>query len=358
MANQDKLDLFREKIDEIDSDVLDLLSKRAKIAQDVGLLKGSAPKYRPEREAKLLARLRADNTGPLQNIALNRIFTEIISACRALEESPVVACLGPKGTFSEQAVLKCFGHSVEVSFVASIDAVFREVQAKNAAYGVVPLENSTEGAVARTLDLFVASELKICGEIILPIHHNFLTTAKDISIIREVYSHSQSFGQCSQWLLENIPHAERVVVSSNAEAAKLASLKPEFAAAVGGLDAGKQYGLPPLVTNIEDDPNNITRFVVIGNDNIGPSNGDKTSFVMSTPSQPGALSDLLQPLKQNNVNMSRLESRPSRSGVWEYVFFVDVLGHQADNNVASALEQIRDRAGFLKILGSYPIAER
>ena len=285
---------------------------------------------------------------------MTRIFVEIISACRSLEDTPKVVCLGPEGTFSEEAVFIKFGKSCETSLVTTIDEVFRAVEAKAAYYGVVPLENSTEGAVSRTLDLFVSTPLKMCGEVFLPVHHNLLSKTSKLSDLERVYSHSQSFGQCANWLMENLPTVDRVVVKSNAEAAKLACRELR-SAAIAGLAAGKKYDLPLLEANIQDSPNNVTRFAILGHDYIGVSNNDKTSFVMSTKSKPGALTQLLQPLAENGVNMSRLESRPSRSGNWEYVFFVDVQGHLEDRDVALSLSQIRAKAGFLKILGSYPV---
>ncbi len=356
MSKEDKLSSFREKIDKLDLDILKALNNRAKIAKEVGFIKGESPKYRPEREAVIFRRLSEINQGPLKQEAINRVFVEVISACRAMEDEPVIACLGPKGTFSEQAVLKSFGNSCKVLFENNIDTVFKSVEGRSASYGVVPLENSTEGAIARTLDLFVSSSLNICGEILLPIHHNLLTGAENKANITKVYSHAQSFGQCMNWLLENIPKAERIVVSSNSEAARLASLNPGDTAAIGGVDAGEYYNLVSLVKNIEDEPDNMTRFAVLGVDEIGVSDTDKTSFVMSTVSRPGALFSLLQPLADNGVNICRLESRPSKSGTWEYVFFIDVHGHKVDPHVALSLNQIREKAGFLKVLGSYPAA--
>ncbi len=357
MSKEDKLSSFREKIDRLDRDILLALNERAQVAKEVGVIKGTSPKYRPEREAQIFRRLSQINLGPLEEEAVKKIFVEIISACRAMEDAPVVACLGPKGTFSEQAVIKSFGHSCQIVFGNTIDAVFKSVESRSASYGIVPVENSTEGAVARTLDLFVSSNLSICGEILLPIHHNLLTGVQTIGDIARVFSHAQSFGQCMGWLLENIPNAERVVVSSNAEAARLASINPDDSAAIGGVDAGETYNLVSLVRNIEDEADNMTRFVILGVDEVGVSKSDKTSFVMSTPSRPGALFGLLQPLADNGVNICRLESRPSKNGTWEYVFFIDIHGHKEDSHVELSLRQIKEKAGFLKVLGSYPMAE-
>ncbi|HWQ40148.1 MAG TPA: prephenate dehydratase [Burkholderiales bacterium] len=349
------LKALRDRIDRLDDELLRLVNERAQLAREIGKLKGEATVYRPEREAQVLRRLAERNAGPLPAKAVTHLFTEIISACRALEDAFAVACLGPRGTFSEEAVMKHFGGQAPAVLCPSIDDVFRTVEAGTVGYAVVPVENSTEGAVGRTLDLLVSTPLKICGEVLLPIHQNLLSRLRDPGAIRRIYSHAQSLAQCNGWLNAHCPHAERIPVGSNAEAARRAAEDAE-SAAVAGRMASEQYQLPVLVPNIEDDPNNTTRFAVLAPDDALASGKDKTSFIMSAKNRPGAIHELLTPLAQNAVSMTRLESRPSRTGLWEYVFFVDVEGHRTEPHVAHALEEVRNRAAFLKILGSYPVA--
>jgi chorismate mutase/prephenate dehydratase len=351
----ENLNHLRDRIDALDQEILKLVSERAEVAHAIGKLKGDGTVYRPEREAQVLRRLADRNPGPLPDQAVMHVFTEIISACRALEDTFSVASLGPKGTFSEEAVRKHFGGQAPAMLCASIDEVFRVVESGNVGYGVVPVENSTEGAVGRTLDLLVATPLNICGEIVLPVHQNLLSGAATLSAVKRIYSHAQSLAQCNRWLNQNCPHAERVPVASNAEAARMAKETGE-SAAIAGRSAAEYYDLPVLCANIEDEPNNTTRFVVLSSQDAPPSGNDKTSLVMSTRNRPGAIHELLTPLAQCRVSMTRLESRPSRTGLWEYVFFVDIEGHQSEDNVAGALNEMRDRAAFLKILGSYPVA--
>jgi chorismate mutase/prephenate dehydratase len=285
------------------------------------------------------------------------VFAEIISACRALEQRLRIAYLGPAGTFSEMAVAKHFGHSVDGVPLASIDEVFRQAETGAAQYAVVPVENSTEGAVGRTLDLLVATPLRICGEIELRVHQHLLTKERDMRGIRKIYSHSQSLAQCNSWLAQNLPGAERVPVASNAEAASRAAQEPGAAAIAGEL-AGERYGLAALARSIEDDPNNTTRFIVLGNLTPLPTGRDRTSMVMSAENRPGAVHALLTPLAEHRVSMTRIESRPARArtALWEYVFFIDVEGHEKDERVAAAIAALRAKAPFLKILGSYPVA--
>jgi chorismate mutase/prephenate dehydratase len=347
---------LRERIDAIDDRVLELVNERAGLARRIGELKGEGPVYRPEREAQVLRRLAASNPGPLPADAVVHLFTEVISACRALEESMSVGYLGPRGTFSEEAAYKRFGASVRGRPCGSIDEVFRQVEARQVGYGVVPVENSTEGAVGRTLDLLLATTATVCGEVLLPVHQCLMSHAAGVPDIARVYAHSQSLGQCHEWLNQHCPRAERVAMVSNAEAARHAS-EEEGAAAIGSRTAAALYSLRLLAENIEDNPNNTTRFVVIGRDQVLPSGRDKTSLVMSAHNRPGAIHDLLAPLARHGVSMTRLESRPSRTGMWEYVFFVDLEGHAADAQVAAALDELRGRALFLKVLGSYPAAE-
>ncbi|HEX6829661.1 MAG TPA: prephenate dehydratase [Burkholderiales bacterium] len=350
----DPLKQLRDRIDRLDDDLLRLLNERARLAQDVGRLKEGSV-YRPEREAQILQRLRVANGGPLSGETVGRLFSEIVSACRALEQPVSVAYLGPPGTYSEEAAQRRFGSSALMAPCASIDEVFREVEAGVVGYGLVPVENSTEGAIGRTLDLLLATTLKVCGEVPLPIHHALLSQTPDLASVIKVYAHPQSLGQCHEWLSQNLTRVTRAQAASNAEAARLAS-QEAGAAAIASRRAAALFGLQVLAENIEDDPRNTTRFLVIGNQDVGPSGRDKTSLVMSAQNRPGAVHDLLAPFSRNGVSMTRLESRPSRTGLWEYVFFVDIEGHQQDERVARALAEMRERAAFLKVLGSYPAA--
>jgi chorismate mutase/prephenate dehydratase len=346
---------IRSKIDALDNRLVELLSVRAKLAQQAWHAKGKASAYKPERESQVLRRVRELNKGPLSAAALTRLFTEIMSACRALEEQMAVAYLGPEGTFSQEAVVKHFGSSTGGKPLASIDEVFRAVETGASAYGVVPVENSTEGAVGRTLDLLLNTSARICGEVNLPVRQCLMSNARGRSAIRTVYSHTQSLAQCQQWLSRHLPEAERIAVVSNAEAARLAS-KDKKAAAIASSTAATLYGLKLLARNIEDDPKNTTRFAVIGAADAAPSGYDKTSLILSTRNEPGAIHDLLTPLAKHGVSMTRLESRPARTGRWEYVFYIDIEGHQLEPQVAKALAALGRKAAFLKVLGSYPVA--
>lgn len=351
----DELKKYREQIDRIDDQLLEMFNARAKLAQQIGHAKGDSAVLRPEREAQVLTRLQTQNQGPLGNAAVAQLFTEVMSQCRALEAPLTVAFLGPQGTFSEQAALKRFGSAVRGMPCATIDDVFRTVESGAASYGVVPVENSTEGAIGRTLDLLLSSNLNICGDVMLQVHQCLLSNENDTSVVRKVYSHPQSFGQCQDWLNAHLPHAERITVSSNADAARLAA-EESFTAAVAGMQAAQHFRLKALAENIEDDPRNTTRFLVIGAQQVAPSGNDKTSLVLSAQNRPGAMHDLLTPLAKHGVSMSKLESRPARSGLWEYVFYVDIEGHRADAKVAAALAELEQAATFVKILGSYPVA--
>jgi chorismate mutase/prephenate dehydratase len=351
----ERLKALRDRIDALDEEILQRANARAEIAHEIGTLKQNGAIYRPEREAQVLRRLQALNPGPLPPTAVARLFTEIMSACRALEDSFAVTFLGPRGTFSEEAAIKHFGGSTGKLPAGSIDEVFRKVEAGSAGYGVVPVENSTEGAVGRTLDLLLATPLRICGEIALPVHHYLLAQRDSLAERVRIYSHAQSLAQCHDWLEQNLPGLTRVPVVSNAEAARLAAAEPG-SAAIASHAAAELYGLDVLAANIEDDPTNTTRFLVIGTHDVAPSGRDKTSLVMSAANRPGAVHALLSPLAQHGVSMTRLESRPSRTGLWEYVFFVDLEGHQEEPHVARALEGLQSLAAFLKVLGSYPAA--
>ena len=352
------IDKLRGEIDGVDAELLALLQRRARLAQRIGTLKGGAPAYRPERESAILRRVAAQAGAPLAAEAATRVFREIISACRGLEEDLRVAYLGPEGTFSEQAVRRHFGGAVEAGAAATIDEVFRRCESGAAQFAVVPAENSTEGAIGRTLDLLVSTPLRICGEVELRVQQNLMARAADLRAVRRVYSHAQSLAQCNGWLNQNLPAAERVPVASNAEAARRAAEEPG-AAAIAGEAAAARYGLELLARSIEDEPNNTTRFLVLGQLDPAPTGRDRTSLVMSAENKPGAVHALLSPLAQNRVSMTRIESRPSRamrSALWEYLFFIDVEGHQKDERVAAALDELRRKAPFLKVLGSYPAA--
>lgn len=350
----EELQKHRERIDALDDEILKLVSERAGHAQAIGVLKNGAI-YRPEREAQVLRRIKESNPGPLSSETVARLFREIMSACLALEQPLKVAYLGPQGTFTQAAGIKHFGHAAQTVACSSIDEVFRQVEGANTDYGVVPVENSTEGAVGRTLDLLLATPLQICGEVVLRVHQHLLRKGGGMEGIRRVYTHAQSLAQCHEWLNQNLPGAERVAVSSNAEAAKLAA-QDDTSAAIAGETAGEIYDLVSVASNIEDEPNNTTRFLVIGTHDAAPSGKDKTSLVMAAQNRPGAMVELLSPLARHNVSMSKLESRPSRTGLWEYVFYADVEGHQSDPDVVQALAELRQQASFVKVLGSYPAA--
>ncbi len=350
----DELLKLRNGIDAIDAELLRLLNERAKLAQQVGHIKDGQI-YRAEREAQVLRRLCTENPGPLRPENIEHLFREIMSACRDLEQHLRIAYLGPEGTFSQAAAFKHFGHAVGNVPCATIDEVFRAVETGRADYAVAPVENSSEGAVSRTLDLIVGSSLKICGEVLLPIHQNLLRKSGGLEGVTKVYSHAQSLAQCQHWLNQNLPQAERIPVSSNAEAARLASGEPSSAAIAGEI-AAETYGLDITVPRIEDEPNNTTRFLVLADHDASPSGRDKTSLVITAANVPGAVVKLLQPLADAGVSMTKFESRPARGANWEYLFFVDVEGHREDAVVANVLKEITTRSAMLKVLGSYPAA--
>jgi chorismate mutase/prephenate dehydratase len=352
------LSVIRQQIDALDSQILQLLNARAQCAEQVAHVKlaedPNAKFYRPEREAQILQRMQADNAGPLRHEQVTRIFREIIAACLALEESLGIAYLGPAGTFSQEATFKHFGKGVATLPVESIPQIFQAVEAGKVRYGVVPVENTTEGVIAQTLDTFVTSPLKICGEISLRIHQNLMCAHQNWQSVQTVYSHAQSLAQCRHWLDKHLPQAERIPVSSNAEAARLASLEPE-AAAIGSSQAADIYQLQVVQASIEDNPNNTTRFWIIADQDVGVSGKDRTSIIVSAKNKPGSLYHMLKPLAENGVDMSRIESRPSKTTNWEYLFFLDIIGHQQDAGVQQALQALRQEANMLKVLGSYPM---
>lgn len=351
----DMLKSLRERIDSIDDTLLKLVSERASIAKQVGRAKNGEKIYRPEREAQIIRRLRESNPGPLSGDTIERLIREIISACRALEQTTRIAYLGPAGTFSQQAVHKHFGHAAEALAETDIDACFQAVETGRAEFAVVPVENSTEGSVARTLDLIVKSPLKICSEVMLPIHQTLMRKTPGLDGITRVYGHAQSLAQCQQWLNRHLPGAERVSVVSNSEGARRAASEAG-AATLGSEAAAELYGLAVIEARIEDVVSNTTRFLVLGQADAAPSGHDKTSLVIGAKNQPGAIVKLLQPLADAGISMSKLESRPARGSNWEYLFFVVCNGHRQDPQMVAALAKIEARAAFLKILGSYPAA--
>lgn len=357
--SEQQLQAIRERIDALDEQVQRLINERAALAQEVARVKtgngGDVTFYRAEREAQVLRNVKARNTGPLPADEMARLFREIMSACLALEQPLRIAYFGPAGSYTHAAALKQFGAAVTTVPLAAIDEVFREVEAGSANYGVVPIENSSEGMLTHTLDMFMRSGLRICGEVNLRIRHNLLSHAGALPQVRRVYAHSQALAQCREWLDANLAHAERVAVSNNAEGARRAAEERD-AAAIAGNSAADIYAIPALVQSIEDNPNNTTRFLVIGNDTVAPSGDDKTSLMVAARNKPGSLHQLLAPLANNGISMTRIESRPSRQGMWEYIFFLDIEGHAAEEKVATALTQLEAESALFKILGSYPKA--
>ncbi len=354
----DKLLKLRDKIDELDAKIQTLITERAKVAEDVAVAKqetGNTVFYRAEREAQVLRKVMQRNEGPLSNEEMARLFREIMSACLALERVMKIAFLGPEGTFTQAAALKHFGHSVQTLAMPTIGDVFREVESGTSSYGVVPVENSTEGVINHTLDEFINSSLNICGEVDLRIHHNLLGNVENIEDVKKVYSHRQSLAQCRQWLDSNLNDVEQIDVSSNAEAARLASAE-KGAAAIAGETAAEIYNLKTITRNIEDEPDNTTRFLIIGERVVPASGVDKTSMMVSANNKSGSLHAILQPLANNNISMTRIESRPSRQGMWNYVFFIDIEGHANDKNVTKAIKELESAASVVKVLGSYPKA--
>ncbi len=356
-----ELQALRQRIDELDSSIQELINERASCAQQVAAVKEQsgaegAVFYRPEREAQVLQRVMERHNGPLGKEEMARLFREIMSACLALEQTLTIAYLGPEGTFTQQAAIKHFGQSVQTKPLIAIDEVFRDVEAGAVNYGVVPVENSTEGVVNHTLDTFLTSNLKICGEVELRIHHHLMigpNTRRDA--ISRIYSHQQSLAQCRKWLDAHLPQVERVPVNSNAEAARRVNTEWN-AAAIAGSMAAELYDLEVISPNVEDQPDNSTRFLIIGRESVGPSGNDKTSIIVSMRNEPGALFRLLSPFNRHDIDLTRLETRPAPSGTWAYVFFIDLKGHQLDPQVQSALREVNDCAVEVKVLGSYPVA--
>ncbi len=357
LAGDAGLTPLREQIDALDRRLVELVNQRAELAAEVGRVKlaSGAPVYRPEREAEVLRAVAALARGPLTAAALEPIFREIISACRALERPVAVAFLGPAGTFSEVAAQRQFGSAACRLPCMSIDEVFRSAEAGDADYAVVPVENSTEGAVSRTLDLLLSTGLNIVAEISLPVQHQLLSLHGTLEGVQRVFAHPQALAQCLAWISQNLAGLERVQVASNAEAARQASLDAA-SAAVAGESAARQYGLQAVARQIQDDPHNRTRFLVLGQQQCAPTGRDKTSLILSVSNRAGAVHHMLAPLARHSVSMTRFESRPARNGAWEYHFYVDVEGHLADPPLVSALEELRRQCAFFRCLGSYPRA--
>jgi chorismate mutase/prephenate dehydratase len=355
------LDEVRKKIDVLDAQIQDLISDRARLAgavrQSKGQLDNAVDYYRPEREAQVLRAVRERNEGPISDKELLRLFREIMSVCMAQQEPLKIAYLGPEGTFTQQVVNLHFGHSVQALGVTSIDDVFMQVETTEADFGVVPVENSSQGIVSHTLDRFIDSDLKICGEIEMAIHHNLLSQAKGLAEIERIYSHQQSLSQCKTWIRKHLPGVECIALSSNAEAARRVRHSPD-AAAISSQSASDIYGVPVLFARIEDQPDNATRFLVIGRQLLAPSGDDKTSLLLAGDEGPGALHSLLSPLAHHSINMSRIESRPSSAARWSYVFFIDVEGHAETEPLKTALVQMHQQSSLIRVLGSYPNAVR
>jgi chorismate mutase/prephenate dehydratase len=352
---------IRHHIDAIDARIHALLNERARLAQLVGISKSASGKavdfYRPEREAEVLRLALKRNQGPLRDEEIARLFREIMSACLAQQEPLKVAFLGPEGTFTQAAVIKHFGSSVRSLPLAAIDEVFHEVEGGIADFGVVPIENSSEGTVNHTLDMFLSSSLKICGEVELRIHHHVMGKMSALTAIKRICAHAQALAQCRGWLDQNLPEAERIAVSSNAEGARRAR-DEHGTAAIAGRTAADIYGLTLLADEIEDRADNTTRFLVVGRKLFSASGADRTTLILSGSGadDAGALFRLLEPLAEHRVNMTRIESRPSRKRKWDYVFFIDVEGHVSDPPVARALAALEERATLFRVLGSYPQA--
>ena len=351
---------LREQIDALDRQLLGMLNQRALLAEKVGDIKRAegSPFFRPDRVAQVLEKIQQLNPGPLKNTHVAAIWREIMSACLALEAPQRVAVLGPIGTFCEQAAVEYFGSAVELIYCNNFDEVFHATAAGTAQYGVVGVENSTEGAVARSLDLFLRTPVHVVGEVSLLVRHNLLRQSPTLEGVEVVMAHPQALGQCQNWLTQHLPNAERRAVSSNAEGARLAATQPNWAA-LASERAASQFGLHVVSHAIQDEAFNRTRFAIVCLPQTlatpAATGHDCTSLVVSVPNKPGAVHDLLVPLKQNGVSMTRFESRPAKSGQWEYVFYIDLDGHISQPHVAKALSELQVMCAFYKVIGSYPV---
>ena len=361
-VQSDALGVLRAQIDELDAQLLALLNQRARVAEQVGELKRQegTPFFRPDRVAQVIHKVQASNTGPLLNDHVASIWREIMSACLALEVPPRVAVLGPQGTFCEQAAIEYFGSAVNLVYCNSFDEVFHATAAGTAQFGVVGMENSTEGVVARSFDLFLRSPVHVIGEVSLAVRHNLLRQRNDLDGIEVVLAHPQALMQCQDWLAQHLPLAERRAVSSNAEGARLAAENPAWAA-LASERAAAQFGLHIVAHAVQDQASNRTRFAIIClPQTMGmprPTGRDCTSIVVSVPNRPGSVHDLLTPLKKHGVSMTRFESRPAKSGQWEYYFYIDIAGHIEQPHLAAALAELQALSSFYKVLGAYPLGQ-
>lgn len=350
---------LRRSVDSIDSDILKLLNKRARVILDIGKAKGKMKEsiYVPDREKEVYANVSAKNSGPMSEGAIKAIYREIMSGALELERPLRIAYFGPEFTNTHIASMKKFGSSVKYAACGTIRDVFSEVEKKRADYGVVPIENSIEGAVNYTLDMFMDSDLKICSEIYMDIAHNLISRESSRAKIKRIYSNPQVFGQCRIWLETNLPDAELIEVSSTSKAAEIAS-RQKGAACIASILAAKHYGLKVLEDSIQDSSHNVTRFLVIGKTEAKLTKEDKTSVMFSVKDRSGALHDVLVPFKKYKINMTKIESRPSKAKAWEYYFFVDIEGHHTEAKVTKALSELKKSCSYLKVLGSYPVGGR
>ncbi|WP_297890178.1 prephenate dehydratase [Sulfurihydrogenibium sp.] len=358
MSYQEELKKLRKQIDQIDETILELINKRALLAKEVGEIKkkNNLPIFVPSREKEIFEIIEKLNKGPLSNDTVKHIFREIISACRSVEENIKVAYLGPKATFTHQASLKYFGSAVDHIPVSTIKDVFEEIVKKKADFGVVPVENTIEGVVNYTLDMFLDYDLKIIGEVILEISLHLMSINTNINEIQKIYSHKFAIAECRDWLLKNMPHAQIIEVESTAKAAEMARDDYE-AAAIASESAATIYGLHILERKIDKHLYNFTRFLIIGKDIPQPTGNDKTTFIFSVKNEVGALYKALEPFYKNQINMTKIESRPSKKEAWDYIFFTDIEGHIQDDKVSKTLQELKSNVPFFKILGSYPKAQ-
>jgi chorismate mutase/prephenate dehydratase len=350
-----KIEFLRQKIDSIDGQILQLLNQRAEVALEVGKVKSGSRivPYNPQREEEILRRLESSSQGSFPGRAISRVFREVISACRSLEGELTVAYLGPPATHTHLACIERFGSSVQTVSQESIQEVFDAVEREKANFGIVPVENSTEGVVSRTLDMFIDSEMKICGEVLIRISHDLLSMSGKAEDVERVYSHPQALAQCRQWLRKNFPNAQMAETVSTAKAAQMAAQESKAAAVASSL-AAELYGLKIIDSRIEDYLNNYTRFLVLGPQVSDRTGRDKTSLLFSIPDSPGSLYEILKPFSEKSINLTKIESRPIKDKPWEYVFFLDFEGHATDSHIHEAVSELKKKVLFLKLLGSYP----
>jgi chorismate mutase/prephenate dehydratase len=355
MKEKEKIKSLRQKIEAVDDEILKLLNRRALIVQEIGKVKLEIKMdyYSPRREEEILQRLGVKSSGPFPKWAIPSVFREIISACRALEAELTVAFFGPPATFSHLACIQHFGSSIQMLPENTIQDVFEAVERGKADYGVVPIENSTEGQVSQTLDMFIKSEAKICGEIMTRISHDLLSQSGKSEKVQKIYSHPQALGQCREWLKKNFPHVRLEEAGSTAKAAELAMGDPKAAAIASSL-AAHLYGLKAVASQIEDNLQNYTRFLILGRQGAEGTGKDKTSILFSISHAPGTLFQALQIFYEKRINLTKIESRPTKGNPWEYIFFIDFEGHATDSHIAEALDKVKEHVLFMKLLGSYP----